>query len=281
MNIYLNSRYLVNGKKIYKASSQNKKKPRKKVINNNILNKFDDNNNLFQTKNKKSLAQMMRDYKLFVKKYFGDTIPQLNYIEEKPNYIIDPNQNLQNIFLCEKNQLVFAKLLKYNQDLYFEDEDIPIPSKSEIIYESEQKLGKNKNNKADYSLRKNRLISEAEEIIREKKEISAKKIQQIFRKKRRKEKIYQGFDPTNRSFLKIYVKEYDKEKKLKSIEIFIYFLSPYTKEFNFVKEIKDILGVYSISKKEIINRIGDIINKMMFLIFDDDDDSDDDSDDDD
>ena len=266
MNIYLNNNNSLKDKKTHKASSKNRNKSNKNKKNKNIINKF-DNNNIYSTKDEKSLTEMMKDYKLFVKKYFGETIPQVYYYQkEKYNKIIDPRKKLQNIFLeDETNKMDFEKLLKNNNDLYFEDDIIPIPKENQILFEQDEKLGKNKNNENDYAQRKKILISEIDNYIEEKKNISAKKIQKLFRKKRHREKLYLGFDPTNKSFLKIYIKEYDKEEKIKSIEAFIYYLSPLNIKLDFIKGIKDILDVDSISKDEIKTKMSDFLYKIMLL----------------
>ena len=103
------------------------------------------------------------------------------------------------------------------------------------------------------------------EIIKyneEKKEESARIIQEVYRKKKRKEKIYIGYDSTQTLILRIYIKEYDKNKKIKSIEINVYSKSP-QRYYYFDKTIKELLGVDSISKKGIQKIIYEIIEKVL------------------
>ena len=98
--------------------------------------------------------------------------------------------------------------------------------------------------------------------IEEKKNISAKKIQEYYKTKKRKEKLYVGFDITETMFLKIYANEYDTDRKIKSIEIKIYFLQQ-KKEIILIKTIKELLGKYdSISVKNIRKIMSDIIEKV-------------------
>ena len=98
--------------------------------------------------------------------------------------------------------------------------------------------------------------------IEEKKNISAKKIQGYYKTKKRKEKLYVGFDITETMFLKIYANEYDKDRKIKSMEINIYFLQQ-KKEIILIKTIKELLGKYdSISVENIKKIMNDLIEKV-------------------
>ena len=98
--------------------------------------------------------------------------------------------------------------------------------------------------------------------IKEKQEESARKIQKIFRQKKSKEKLYIGYDITEYMVLRIYVKEFDKNKKIKSIEAFGY--SPnQRKEIYLIKTIKDLIGIDSISKKGITKIMDEIIEKIL------------------
>ena len=63
-------------------------------------------------------------------------------------------------------------------------------------------------------------------------------------------------------FLKIYANEYDKDRKIKSIEINIYFLQQ-KKEIILIKTIKELLGKYdSISVENIKKIMNDLIEKV-------------------
>ena len=61
------------------------------------------------------------------------------------------------------------------------------------------------------------------EFLERQKEQSAQKIQEIFRSKMKREKLYIGFDDSENIVLRIYVNEYDNDKKVKSIKIYCYF----------------------------------------------------------
>lgn len=112
------------------------------------------------SKSKKNLEEMMKDYKKFVKKYFGNANLRDYLSEERIDEIIEgkekKNINQNMILQNEKNYLIYEKLVKNNIDSDFVDEDIEIqiPSLNEIYYSEENRLGKHKNNINDYNKRK-------------------------------------------------------------------------------------------------------------------------------
>jgi hypothetical protein len=116
------------------------------------------------SKSKKNLEEMMKDYKKFVKKYFGNANPRDYLSEERIDEIIEgkdkKNINQNVILQNEKNYLIYEKLVKNNIDSDFVDEDIEIqiPSSNEIYYSEENRLGKHKNNINDYNKRKKNMI---------------------------------------------------------------------------------------------------------------------------
>ena len=136
------------------------KKARNKTFNYNNNQDYNSNFTSSISSSKKNLDEMMKDYKRFVKKFFGninskDYISQerINEIlEEKDNIVLDQNVILQN----QKNYLIYEKLLKNSKDYDFNDEEIEVqmPSSDEIAYSLENRLGKNKNNEKDYNKRK-------------------------------------------------------------------------------------------------------------------------------
>ena len=95
-----------------------------------------------------------------------------------------------------------------------------------------------------------------------KREISAQKIQEIYRAKRTKQKLYIGYDSTEFIILRIYVSEYDQNKKIKSLEIHIY-SKIQKKELILNKTIKELLGVDSISVNGIKIVMSEIIEKVL------------------
>jgi hypothetical protein len=154
--------------KKYKRSGSNIDYKKKKSLNKARNKTFTCNNNQgynmkfsgSSSKSKKNLEEMMKDYKKFVKKYFGNANPRDYLSEERINEIIEGKEKKninQNVILQnEKNYLIYEKLVKNNIDSDFVDEDIEIqmPSSNEIYYSEENRLGKHKNNINDYNKRK-------------------------------------------------------------------------------------------------------------------------------
>ena len=289
--------------KVYIKKSSKPKKNMNKMNLMDQFDNYNNNpyTSAVYSKNKKNLNKMMKDYQLFVKKYLGDTTPIVAMTEERMNKLLEEEEeeNRRNILLYdEKNNMEFQKLLKNNKDLDFGEENFIQPSDDEIFYSEIDKLGNHKNNKNDYSRREKLLCKkevdiEDEEIkkdpipktdekvsppepqkpaigpeylryLEEKKEASAKKIQEIFRSKRKKEKLYLGFDSSDNIFLKIYVNEYDEKKKVKSIEIYCLFIKE-QRELIFVKTIKELVGKYdSLSVINIKKIMNEIIERIFF-----------------
>ena len=100
------------------------------------------------------------------------------------------------------------------------------------------------------------------QYLEEKKEKSAQKIQEMFRSKMKGEKLYIGFDDSENIVLKIYVNEYDKDKKVKSLKIYSYFLDQ-KKELTLDKTIKELLGVNSLS----VNGVKKVMDKIIERVF--------------
>ena len=100
------------------------------------------------------------------------------------------------------------------------------------------------------------------QYMEEKKEKSAQKIQEMFRSKMKGEKLYIGFDDSENIVLKIYVNEYDKDKKVKSLKIYSYFLDQ-KKELTLDKTIKELLGVNSLS----VNGVKKVMDKIIERVF--------------
>ena len=169
---------LNNNQKYRKPSAKNKttkdKKslfPKNDINKNNIINQFDNYNKSYISsqykKNKKNLNQEIRDYQLFVKKYFGDTTPIASMTEERMNELFKDQEVNNKIILDNENDIEFQKLLKDNEDLDFGEEDCLIPSNEEFIYDINDKLGKHKNNKNDYSRREKLLFKNEKKVEKE------------------------------------------------------------------------------------------------------------------
>ena len=84
----------------------------------------------------------------------------------------------------------------------------------------------------------------------------------MFRAKRTKQKLYIGYDSTEFIILRVYVSEYDKNKKVKSIEIHSYSMIQ-KKEIILNKTIKELLGVDSISVNGVKIVMNEIIEKVL------------------
>ena len=169
---------LNNNQKYRKPSAKNKttkdKKslfPKNDINKNNIINQFDNYNKSYISsqykKNKKNLNREIRDYQLFVKKYFGDTTPIASMTEERMNELFKDQEVNNKIILDNENNIEFQKLLKDNEDLDFGEEDCLIPSNEEFIYDINDKLGKHKNNKNDYSRREKLLFKNEKKVEKE------------------------------------------------------------------------------------------------------------------
>ena len=94
------------------------------------------------------------------------------------------------------------------------------------------------------------------------KEIKAKKIQKIFREKRCGERLYLGMDKSHSNIIRIYVHEYDKNKKIKSIIIFVYLLLD-GELLVLKKSIKELLKKDSISKNSLMKCMNEVIEKIL------------------
>ena len=265
--------------------NQNKKifKPIPPQVNSKkLISKKDESNNnnkplgsSVYSKNKENLNKMMRDYQNFVKKYFGEATPISSMTEERMNKLLEEEKNFKsndNKPLQQKKSgqnLLFDDFLKNSKDIDFGDDDINIelPSEENFNFGEEDKLGNKKNNKNDYERRRKflfkQLDTEEEKYLQEMRELSAKKIQQIYREKF-KDKLYIGFDKTKCIILRIYAHEYDKNKKIKSIEVKSYSKTQKT-NINFVKDIKPLLGIDSITKEGIKKVMNQLIEKLLNL----------------
>ena len=163
---------------------------------------------------------------------------RINKLLEEKSY--RNNQN-KNIFLEDEYNNEFQQLLKNNEDLDFGEEDfsVHLPLDDEFSYSQTDQLGKHKNNDNDYARRKKVLIKNDEEERRkkegckrlfpafynrakiyysefiqgltqygehykEKKNISAKKIQKYYKAKKSKEKERRKKEGCKRLFQAFY-----------------------------------------------------------------------------
>lgn len=147
----------------YKRSNSKKgfkkKNSMNKAKNKTMSSYSNQGSNTKSSKNKRNLDEMMKDYKKFVKKYFGNINPKDYIPENRVNEILegrDKNYFDQNVILQnQKNYLIYEKLLENNTDCDFDEEiKVELPSKDKIFYCKKDRLGNHKNNQKDYSNRK-------------------------------------------------------------------------------------------------------------------------------
>ena len=243
--------------KKYKRSGSNIDYKKKKSLNKARNKTFTCNNNQgynmkfsgSSSKSKKNLEEMMKDYKKFVKKYFGNANPRDYLSEERINEIIEgkdkKNINQNVILQNEKNYLIYEKLVKNNIDSDFVDEDIEIqiPSSNEIYYNEENRLGKHKNNINDYNKRKKKYDrnenkdneicdekyintkpedkEEEEEEEKDKEDIEDKgdKPEEEEKELEKEDKVHENIRPDSKSSIcEDYDTRQDKEIKVKKIQ---------------------------------------------------------------
>ena len=242
--------------KKYKRSGSNIDYKKKKSLNKARNKTFTCNNNQgynmkfsgSSSKSKKNLEEMMKDYKKFVKKYFGNANPRDYLSEERINEIIEgkdkKNINQNVILQNEKNYLIYEKLVKNNIDSDFVDEDIEIqmPSSNEIYYSEENRLGKHKNNINDYNKRKKKYDrnenkdneicdekyintkpedKEEEEEEKDKEDIEDKgdKPEEEEKELEKEDKVHENIRPDSKSSIcEDYDTRQDKEIKVKKIQ---------------------------------------------------------------
>ena len=204
------------------------------------------------SKNKRYFDNMLLDYENFIKKKFGN-------IKQKKEIIPEFNKQLLKK-LEEENEL----FIKKNEWCEFQEKDYFTDLVLKTNLESIEKtnLGKHPNNKNDYSIRSERVIDDWQSL-----KVYAKRIQDFFREKRTLERIYVGFDKAKNIIVRVYVKEYDENKKIKSLKFICYFLKD---QDNLIveKPINQLLHINSISTEGAKKIIGDIVEKALLQIDD-------------
>jgi hypothetical protein len=199
-------------------------------------------------KKKKYFDKMLLDYELFYKKKFG------NYKPEERKIIPEFNKKL-----LQKLENDNEAFLKKNEWCEFQEKDYftELVLKTNLEAIEKTNLGKNPNNENDYTTRSERVIDDWQSL-----KVYAIKIQDIFREKRTKEKIFIGFNKSKNAIVRVYVDEYDENKKIKSLKFCCYFLEE-KQLMTIKKDIKLILHINSISKEGAKKIIDDIIEKAI------------------
>ena len=202
-------------------------------------------------KKKQYFDKMLLDYEKFVKKKFGNCKPE----KKIPEFSKKLLQKLE-----EDNEL----FLKKNEWFEFQEKDYftELVLKTNLETIEKTNLGKNPNNKNDYSIRNERVIDNWQSL-----KVYARRIQEIFREKRTRERLYIGFDKSKNIIVRVYVDEYDESKKIKSIKFYCYFLKE-QENLTVKKPIKQLLHINSISSEGAKKIIGDIIEKALLQIDD-------------
>ena len=227
------------------------------------------------------------------------TEERMNKLLEEDNS--NNNINKNNLIKNQNGNEKFSDIFTDDNKFTIENEDIFDELPIDINYSENDRLGNHKNTKNDYKRRTKAIFKEekkveekgididkkkeeekvqekninksedeyddfeGEENIEEIKNQKATKIQKVYRDKKirkiYKNKIYFGNDKNKNNILWIYFDKLDSKENIISIEIKGYSM---INKNNFIlkKNIKDLLGVESISKEEIKNKINDILDKI-------------------
>jgi hypothetical protein len=224
----------------------NRKEQNKRIMD--LFNGYDHNPFIpsLYCKNKKYFDKMLLDYEKFYKKKFGNCKPE----KKIPEF---SQQLLQK--LKDDNEFFFKKYAwcEFPEKDYFTE----LVLKTNLDAIEKTNLGKNPGNENDYSTRSERVIDDWQSL-----KVYAKRIQDIFREKRTRERLYVGFDKSKNKVVRVYVNEYDENKKIKSLKFLCYFLDE-KRNMLVEKDIKQLLHINSISKEGAKKIIDDIIEKAL------------------
>ena len=183
----------------------------------------------------------------------GDDYNKIKIKFEKDNKILDENQNATN---REKEE---EELRRKKEEEEKDKKDIEDNGDKPEVEEKEIE----EEDKAHENIRPDTKSPICEDYdTMQDKEIKAKKIQKIFREKRCGERLYLGMDKSHSNIIRIYVYGYDKNKKIKSIIIFVYLLLD-GELLVLKKSIKDLLKRDSISKNSLMKCMNEVIEKIL------------------
>ena len=263
----------------YQNSTKNKYKENTKMNSGKIMGSST------YSKNKKSLEKMLREYQTFCKKYFGESTPIGSMTEERMNKLLEDENNIKEKHLLEEDKQHFLDTLEDNNKDDFNNEEICDTLPMDLIYNDNNLLGNNKNNKNDYKQRNKIIINqvnkeenmdnnilkekiiEKEETENENKEYDdfAKKEENIETEDKNKELIYSGYDKEKLNIIKIYIDNIDDNDKIKKINVKKDSIKDNKNKY-YELEIKNLLKMESISKEEINKYLEDIIDKVEIMI---------------
>ena len=249
--------------KNYKFDFENKDKDKKsEQFSNKNPNKNDDFfNNIMNIKDTNSnFENFLENIKPdFLEENIICEIPDIPALFSFGNKL-GKHKNNKNDYITRKERLIKDNELIINEDL-----DINFPLEEENTEENELIEDKNIDVIRD-ELNVDQIVpgglvslNDQEEIM--KRKIGINIIIDIWKTRRKKELLFIGVDPTDKkSFLRIYGKKFDKDGKIKVIEINTY-LKILEDIFFLELTVKEIFNVDSMSKEEILPRIGEVINK--------------------
>ena len=263
----------------YQNSTKNKYKENTKMNSGKIMGSST------YSKNKKSLEKMLREYQTFCKKYFGESTPIGSMTEERMNKLLEDENNIKEKHLLEEDKQHFLDTLEDNNKDDFNNEEICDTLPMDLIYNDNNLLGNNKNNKNDYKQRNKIIINqvnkeenmdnnilkekiiEKEETENENKEYDdfEKKEENIETEDKNKELIYSGYDKEKLNIIKIYIDNIDDNDKIKKINVKKDSIKDNKNKYYELK-IKNLLKMDSISKEEINKYLEDIIDKVEIMI---------------
>ena len=263
----------------YQNSTKNKYKENTKMNSGKIMGSST------YSKNKKSLEKMLREYQTFCKKYFGESTPIGSMTEERMNKLLEDENNIKEKHLLEEDKQHFLDTLEDNNKDDFNNEEICDTLPMDLIYNDNNLLGNNKNNKNDYKQRNKIIINqvnkeenmdnnilkekiiEKEDTENENKEYDdfEKKEENIETEDKNKELIYSGYDKEKLNIIKIYIDNIDDNDKIKKINVKKDSIKDNKNKY-YELEIKNLLEMESISKEEINKYLEDIIDKVEIMI---------------
>ena len=263
----------------YQNSTKNKYQENTKMNSGKIMGSST------YSKNKKSLEKMLREYQTFCKKYFGESTPIGSMTEERMNKLLEDENNIKEKHLLEEDKQHFLDTLEDNNKDDFNNEEICDTLPMDLIYNDNNLLGNNKNNKNDYKQRNKIIINqvnkeenmdnnilkekiiEKEETENENKEYDdfEKKEENIETEDKNKELIYSGYDKEKLNIIKIYIDNIDDNDKIKKINVKKDSIKDNKNKY-YELEIKNLLKMESISKEEINKYLEDIIDKVEIMI---------------
>jgi hypothetical protein len=271
-----NIKSLFKGKKLFKnisnlqiSGNQNTQLP--------VLNSYDDKR-LSQPKyakklkikksgflkSQEKLSRLIKEEEHFKQFY-------LNLIKNKVN----EEKNEFNNFLLESHEINDNDPVRnnfINDNKAKNDENSPreerlkrkIEREEEKIYSPYPNIGKNKTNSNDYIERLKSLFpgeQSKEEYEFQKKTKNAIIIQRFFREHKNKKRIYTGLEDPD-YIIRIYEHDHSLYDNIKSIEIKIYSVL-FKKNVKMIKTMEELFGVLALTRENIINKIGEIIEKII------------------